>query len=166
VPHCFLSLCSRTRVFILTLVCVQASSISPPHTIPSFRGSSARSSTTCRNIQTPSTLASRRVRPLLRGIPPRSSACGSRLVTHSPLHATVPLATLPLCLLGQKFLLTRYSLGQPNRIGHLASHIHDNVCRYPSILDQRASPTARGSTSMVDSLVAYVRGAGMLEGVA
>ena len=40
------------------------------------------------------------------------------------------------------------------------------VCMYPSILDERATPTAGGSTSMVDSLVAYVRGAAMLPGVA
>jgi hypothetical protein len=39
------------------------------------------------------------------------------------------------------------------------------VCMYPSILDPRASPTAGGGTSMVDHFVAYVRGAGMLEGV-
>jgi hypothetical protein len=39
------------------------------------------------------------------------------------------------------------------------------VCLYPSILDSRASPTAGGSTSMVDHLVAYVRGAGGFGGV-
>ena len=39
------------------------------------------------------------------------------------------------------------------------------VCMYPSILDPRASATDGGSTSMVDHFVAYVRGAGMLEGV-
>lgn len=40
------------------------------------------------------------------------------------------------------------------------------VCMYPSILDPRATQTAGGSTSMVDHLVAYIRGASMLEGVA
>ena len=40
------------------------------------------------------------------------------------------------------------------------------VCLYPSIMDPRAEQTADGkSTSMVDHLVSYVRGATRLEGV-
>ena len=38
------------------------------------------------------------------------------------------------------------------------------VCMYPSALDTRASPTAGGSTSMVDHLAAYIRGAVGLDG--
>lgn len=39
------------------------------------------------------------------------------------------------------------------------------MCLYPSVLDDRAVQTEGGSTSLVDHLVAYVRGAVGLEGV-